>query len=74
MGQAGPQKPGNDFYVNVLGVVHREVWPEESAFGLLTVAPEEELMLLQDIFRANLNSGKRITYFGIVCFFGVWVV
>ncbi|XP_039444112.1 protein timeless homolog [Culex pipiens pallens] len=32
----------------------REVWPEDDCFGSLTSAPEDELMLLKEIFLANL--------------------
>lgn len=38
----------------------REVWPEESSFGSVGIEPEQELTLLQDIFKANLgqSAGK----------------
>ncbi|XP_065094550.1 protein timeless homolog [Ochlerotatus camptorhynchus] len=32
----------------------REVWPEDDCFGSLASAPEDELMLLKEIFLANL--------------------
>lgn len=38
----------------------REVWPDETAFGNSGMEPEEELQLLQDVFKANLgqSTGK----------------
>ncbi|XP_055616681.1 protein timeless homolog [Toxorhynchites rutilus septentrionalis] len=32
----------------------REVWPEDDCFGAPTSAPEDELMLLREVFAANL--------------------
>lgn len=50
------------FYVVAALLSHREVWPEDDCFGSLTAAPEEELMLLRDIFLANLGPGEFIIY------------
>lgn len=54
------------FYVVAALLSYREVWPEDDCFGSLTAAPEEELMLLRDIFLANLGPGEFIIY--ILCF------
>lgn len=42
------------------------MWPENDHFGALTLAPEDELMLLRDIFFANLPQGK--------CTFMIYIV
>lgn len=34
---------------------YREVWPEDDCFGSLTAAPEDELMLLREIFFTDLG-------------------
>lgn len=56
------------FYVVAALLSHREVWPEDDCFGSLTAAPEEELMLLRDIFLTNLGPGEFIIYFFLVFF------
>ncbi|KAK5650484.1 hypothetical protein RI129_001513 [Pyrocoelia pectoralis] len=45
-------------YENALGLLRasREVWPENDCFGSSNLAPEEELMVLQDIFLANIGE------------------
>ncbi|XP_055324474.1 protein timeless homolog [Sitodiplosis mosellana] len=35
----------------------REVWPQSDCFGSENSQPEDELLLLRDIFMTNLNSG-----------------
>lgn len=50
---------------------HREVWPEDDCFGSLTAAPEEELMLLRDIFLTNLGPGEFIIFF--FCLVSLWL-
>lgn len=42
------------------------MWPENDHFGALTLAPEDELMLLREIFFANLPQGK--------CTFMIYIV
>lgn len=37
---------------------YRDVWPQSECFGSSDAAPEDELLLLRDIFITNLNSGK----------------
>lgn len=39
-------------------LLHREIWPENDCFGAASAAPEEEFMLLHDIFTTNLGPGK----------------
>lgn len=34
----------------------RDVWPEGEVFGALEVGPEEELLLLRELFYADLPS------------------
>lgn len=41
--------------------MHRDIWPENDDFGSFTAAPEDELMLLREIFTTNLNPGKCFT-------------
>lgn len=36
----------------------REVWPQSDCFGSSDAAPEDELLLLRDIFMTDLKSGK----------------
>uniref|UniRef100_A0A1Y1K941 Timeless N-terminal domain-containing protein n=1 Tax=Photinus pyralis TaxID=7054 RepID=A0A1Y1K941_PHOPY len=45
-------------FENALGLLRasREVWPENDCFGSSNMAPEEELMALQDIFLANIGG------------------
>lgn len=42
------------FFALSFPLLRREVWPEDDCFGSLTSAPEDELMLLKEIFLANL--------------------
>lgn len=43
--------------------LNRDVWPQCDCFGAETAAPEDELLLLRDIFMTNLNSGNNdLTY------------
>lgn len=42
----------NFYYLN------REVWPQSDCFGTENAQPEEDLLLLRDIFMTNLNSGE----------------
>lgn len=37
---------------------YREVWPENDVFGAITAAPEDELLLLREIFMHNITTGK----------------
>lgn len=37
---------------------NREIWPENDCFGAASAAPEDEFMLLRDIFTTNLGPGK----------------
>ncbi|XP_055901939.1 protein timeless homolog [Eupeodes corollae] len=37
----------------------REVWPENDCFGALTAAPEDELLLLREIFLFNIGSDEQ---------------
>ncbi|XP_031631724.1 protein timeless homolog [Contarinia nasturtii] len=36
----------------------REVWPQSDCFGSENAQPEDELLLLRDVFMTNLNSGN----------------
>lgn len=36
----------------------RDVWPEGDVFGAAEVQPDEELLILREIFHADLSSGK----------------
>lgn len=47
--------------LNLKLLCYREVWPEDDCFGSFTAAPEDELMLLRDIFITNLGPGKLFT-------------
>ena len=38
----------------------REVWPENDCFGSSTSAPEDELLLLREVFMTDLQYGKFI--------------
>lgn len=40
------------------GHLNREVWPQSDCFGSTNAQPEEDLLLLRDIFMTNLNSGE----------------
>lgn len=35
----------------------REVWPENECFGSLISAPEDELLLLREVFMTDLQYG-----------------
>ncbi|XP_055851009.1 protein timeless homolog [Episyrphus balteatus] len=37
----------------------REVWPENDCFGAMTAAPEDELLLLREIFLYNIGSDEQ---------------
>ncbi|XP_023158675.1 protein timeless homolog [Ceratitis capitata] len=41
----------------------REVWPENDAFGAMSAAPEDELLLLREIYMHNIESGMNIYTF-----------
>lgn len=34
------------------------MWPQDDCFGSTSAAPEDELMLLRDVFFTNLGPGK----------------
>lgn len=36
----------------------REVWPENDAFGAMSAAPEDELLLLREIYMHNIESAE----------------
>lgn len=45
-------------YLPIYFFYFRDVWPEGDCFGTYTATPEEELMLLRDIFYTNLGPGE----------------
>lgn len=36
----------------------REVWPDDDSFGKSSAAPEEELVLLKEIYMTDLHVGE----------------
>lgn len=41
-----------------MGFAFREVWPEDDCFGAASSTPEDELLLLREIFFTELGRGK----------------
>lgn len=43
--------------------ISREVWPENDVFGAMSAAPEDELLLMREIFMHNITTGKFLNIF-----------
>jgi hypothetical protein len=48
----------SNLFCHIVFIIYREVWPEDDVFGSISCPPEEELLILREIFLTSVLDTK----------------